>query len=868
MIYLDLIFNLSLLVALTIISGFIEKHGIRHTAQGALLQGILFGAASVIGMLRPLNLGPGLIFDGRSVMISLCALFYGPWSGSVAAVMAISCRTSLGGVGTVMGVLTVLSSLTIGLVGHARLAPYVKPPSALQLYLFGLIVHVVMLALAFTLPGNAGLAVIMRIGAPVMIFYPLATVLAGQILSDQVRVIRTMADLEEAKQNLSITLHSIGDAVISTNLKGEIVFMNPVAEALTGWTQREALGARASSVFRIIDEKTRTVLEDPLNQAFTKGEAVGLTNHALLIAKDGTERPISDSAAPIRDAQKQITGVVLVFRDQSEQRRVQELQQARLRLLEYATAHTLDELLTEALDETGRLVHSPIGFYHFVEADQNIVSLQQWSTNTIREYCKAAGKGRHYSIDQAGVWVDCVRQKRPVAHNDYASLPHKKGLPESHAQLLRELVVPIIRGDKIVAILAVGNKATDYTEKDIEAVSYLADVTWHIVEQKRAEVALVESETLFRNLFQHHTAVKLIIDPDTGNIIDANDAAEQYYGWSKTQLRQMRMHDINTLPPEEVKKAMENVRNQRREHFELRHRLADGAVRDVEVFSSKIRVEGKDLLHSIIHDITERKRTEAERQRLMAAIEQTGEMIIVTNQEGDIEYVNPAFERVTGYSREEALGRNPRFLKSDQQDETFYHDLCETISSGQTWQGRIVNQRKDGTLYTEEATISPVRDTLGQTVNYVAVNRDITEEIRLQAQLLQSQRMESVGRLAGGVAHDFNNMLSVIIGHTEMALEEVDSSEPAYSDLQEILTAAHRSANLTRQLLAFARKQTIRPRILDFNETVEGMLKMLRRLIGEDIDLMWKAGENLWPVMVDPTQLDQILANLCVNSNW
>jgi CheY-like chemotaxis protein len=126
--------------------------------------------------------------------------------------------------------------------------------------------------------------------------------------------------------------------------------------------------------------------------------------------------------------------------------------------------------------------------------------------------------------------------------------------------------------------------------------------------------------------------------------------------------------------------------------------------------------------------------------------------------------------------------------------------------------------------------------------------------------------MESVGRLAGGVAHDFNNMLGVIIGNAEMALDDFDHTQPVYRDLQEILKAAHRSADLTRQLLAFARKQTVSPKVLDLNETVESALKMLRRLIGEDIDLMWKPASGLWPVKVDPCQIDQILANLCVNS--
>lgn len=168
---------------------------------------------------------------------------------------------------------------------------------------------------------------------------------------------------------------------------------------------------------------------------------------------------------------------------------------------------------------------------------------------------------------------------------------------------------------------------------------------------------------------------------------------------------------------------------------------------------------------------------------------------------------------------------------------------------------------------------APFIDTNGSVSGLIGVILDITERKRaeaerekLQSQLNHAQKMESVGRLAGGVAHDFNNMLNVIIGYAELALRKVDSSEWLHKALQEIFKAGTRSAEITQQLLAFARKQTIAPKVLDLNETVEGMLKMLRRLIGEDITLAWLPGASLWPVRLDPSQMDQILANLCVNA--
>ena len=240
--------------------------------------------------------------------------------------------------------------------------------------------------------------------------------------------------------------------------------------------------------------------------------------------------------------------------------------------------------------------------------------------------------------------------------------------------------------------------------------------------------------------------------------------------------------------------------------------------------------------------------------------------IIITNAVGSIEFVNAKFTETTGYSPSEALGRTHRILKSGQTPAEEYRRLWQTITSGGIWQGKFHNRKKNGELFWEQATIAPVRDGNNIITHYVAVKEDITLQKELEEQLRQSQKMEAIGQLAGGVAHDFNNMLSVIIGHAELALGKVDLEDALHKNLKEILAAGLRSSDITRQLLAFARKQTIMPEILELNGTVEGMLKLLRRLIGEDIDLVWMPGAKLWPVKMDPSQIDQILANLCVNA--
>ena len=176
--------------------------------------------------------------------------------------------------------------------------------------------------------------------------------------------------------------------------------------------------------------------------------------------------------------------------------------QTRLRLMQFANAHSLDELLQFTLDEIATLTGSTIGFFHFLETDQTTLWLQAWSTNTLEKMCTAAGKNSHYNIDQAGVWADCVRQRQPVLHNDYASLPNRKGLPEGHAPVIREVAVPIMRGEKITAILGVGNKPQDYTAADVELIATLSDFAWDVIERKQAEVALRESDEQIKRLYE------------------------------------------------------------------------------------------------------------------------------------------------------------------------------------------------------------------------------------------------------------------------------------------------------------------------------------------------------------------------------
>ncbi len=264
--------------------------------------------------------------------------------------------------------------------------------------------------------------------------------------------------------------------------------------------------------------------------------------------------------------------------------------------------------------------------------------------------------------------------------------------------------------------------------------------------------------------------------------------------------------------------------------------------------------------------IIERKRAEEKIRLLSAAIDQTAEGVVITDTNGTILYVNPAFERITGYNQTEAIGQTPRMLKSGHHNAVFYQELWTTISSGNVWQGRSVNKKKDGSLYTEETNITPVRDENGAIINYVEIKRDVTHELKLEEQLHQSQKMEAVGQLAGGVAHDFNNMLQAILGYTHMAKSSLPLENPAQADLDYVLKAANRATSLVRQLLAFSRREALRPKHLDLNDVIINLLKMMQRLIGEHIDLEVHVQNGIDTIYADPGQIEQILLNLCVNA--
>ena len=268
----------------------------------------------------------------------------------------------------------------------------------------------------------------------------------------------------------------------------------------------------------------------------------------------------------------------------------------------------------------------------------------------------------------------------------------------------------------------------------------------------------------------------------------------------------------------------------------------------------------------ITSDVTHQRQIEEKMRQLVTAIEHAEEQIVVTDRQGKIQYCNPAFERVTGYSHAEVEGQNPRILRSGKHPPEFYRELWATLLRGEVWRGRLINRKKDGTFYDEDATISPILDASKRITGFVAIKRDVSERVHLERQLLQAQKLESIGRLAGGVAHDFNNLLTVINGYADFLLAELDPESELRSDAEEIRRAGERAAGLTKQLLAFSRKQIVEPKIVDVNAILRDSRRMLQRLIGEDVRLLTSEHPSLGRIKADPEQIYQVLMNLVVNA--
>ena len=401
----------------------------------------------------------------------------------------------------------------------------------------------------------------------------------------------------------------------------------------------------------------------------------------------------------------------------------------------------------------------------------------------------------------------------------------------------------------------------------IAAIETFEDLT----EIKRTDKKFAESERRYCMLFEKFPAVMLVIDPDSAEIVGANEAAILFYGYSREELTGKSMTEIIALPGEQVLQILRDA-TQGPQHAHLQHRLANGKIRDVELSREPFNINDKTYLFLVIRDITTRKEAEEavrdSDKKLQAITSLANDAIILIDDGGKVSFWNTAAEKIFGYEKSELMGKALDIIIPPQYKEAHKKGVTRFVETGSgPMIGKIYEVsalRKDGSEFPVEVSISGLQ--IKGKWHSAGIVRDITGRKTMEAQLRQAQKMVAIGTLAGGVAHDFNNILTAIIGFGSLLTMKMEKSDPLLHDVKQILAAADRAAILTQSLLTFSRKLPIDTKPVNLNDIVNKVEKFLARLLREDIEFKCMLSEENLTIMADPPQIEQVLINLVANA--
>jgi PAS domain S-box-containing protein len=662
----------------------------------------------------------------------------------------------------------------------------------------------------------------LELALPFLVFLILALLVSILTAESQ----RARRELAEATETMKTLIDASPLAIVAVGPDRNIKTWSRAAERTFGWSATEVIGRPNPIVPSDRIEEYRGLLKQAESSSgFTARDA-------LRMKKDGSLINVSLSTGGLRDDKGNYTGTMAVIADMTEQKQAE----AALRESEQRFRAIFEQAAVGIVQASrdGKLLMVNQKFSEILGYSQDeLLGL------TIRDVT---------SPENLDLTIRNI--ERLWAGDIKTSTIEKLYIRKDGSRVSASLTATVVR---------------DNSGSPLYFIGAILDTS----ETKRAEEALRESEERFRIIFEQ-AAVGIARISLEGNWLMVNQRLCELLGYSQAELLARTFQEVTSTDLDINLMGITALLAGGQESYmlETRYPRKDGSLAQLQVSVSLARdASGNpESFLSVIEDITARKQSEEDLIRLATAVEQAAESIVITDTNGVVRYVNPAFECTTGYSREEIIGQNPSILKGGKHDSAFYANLWETIKSGAVWTGHFTNRKKDGSIYEEEATISPVRDASGTIVNFVAVKRDVTKEVGLENQLMQAQKMQAVGQLAGGIAHDFNNLLTAVIGYSQLAKRNLADSDPLLADIGEIEKAGLRAAELTGQLLAFSRKQVLEPKNVEINALVTDLQKMLRRLIGEDIDLVAALDLELGTVKADPGQLQQVVMNLTVNA--
>jgi len=537
-----------------------------------------------------------------------------------------------------------------------------------------------------------------------MIIITVATFVSLRFSLKQRNIYRS---LWKSQQEFKTTLYSIGDAVIITDTAGLITLMNKKAQELTGWKESEAINKELFKVF-------------PVKQS-------------ILLSRQGLEVPISHTATDIRDEAGNTIGVVIIFRDQTEEKK-----------------------------REAALIESEEKYYRMFADSPQPMWIYDLDTLAILEVNESATV--HYGYSREEFLQMTIRDIRP----------------EEDIELLLTDISNTFNSYNDAGIWRHRKKNGDLIYVNIKShlVTFNKRPARHVLAHDITQIqlaaeALQESEQKFRNLFEEHSAVKLLIDPETGTIADANQAAVNFYGYPSEQLIGMHLSNINTSNPDKLKGDISSALDQRKIHFEFTHRCSDGTLREVEVFSSKIVIKGKPYLHSIIHDVTEQKKARLQIRLLIQSIEQSPVGILITNPEGFVEFANSRMTIITGYEKEQIVGSISKILISGNGNTVLQKRIWSIIRSGDMWKGEFEDRKKDGSVYWAKAAISPIFDDEGIIRHYILVYEDISEQKKMLSELITAKiKAEESDHLKtaflANMSHEIRTPMNGILGFMDL----------------------------------------------------------------------------------------------------